>query len=207
MRGTSLILALVLASTAPGAPALAEPPASAKTIAGYVERIRLLPWNHEVKAKLDTGAETSSLHATDIKRTKVAGRSWVRFTAVLDSESGPRRVVVERPLVRRVRIKSARSGSFDHRYSVELELCFDGRRHQAEFTLADRDDMLYPVLLGRRFLAGVAVVDSGEVFLTRSTCSDEPASKKSRKSKKSQKPQASTDKPSPQPSSQETLVR
>jgi hypothetical protein len=166
--GAGLIALAALA--APVRPASADAQPHGKIIAGYVEKLVLEPWGVTAMAKLDTGAQTSSVHARDIERFTRDGSRWVRFTMILDTSDGLRRIPAERPVVRRVRIKTAKDGEYDHRYSVHLDLCFDGRRQRAEFTLADRDDMLYPVLLGRRFLENVAVVDPSETFLVRSGC-------------------------------------
>jgi hypothetical protein len=62
----------------------------------------------------------------------------------------------------------------DHRLTVNLEVCANGQRRTAEFTLANRAELLYPVLLGRRFMESFLVVDSSESFLTKAVC-DEPA--------------------------------
>lgn len=143
-----------------------------KVIAGWVEKITLLPWGDVVKAKLDTGAMTSSIHSTNVERFVRDKVKWVRFDVEYDTDKGRKQIKnVERPLSRRVLVKQV--GDNDHRLAVELDVCVNGQRRTAEFTLADRTDLLYPVLLGRRFLDSFLVVDSSETFLTKSTC-DEP---------------------------------
>lgn len=170
-----LLAVLLTASLACGADPVAAGTKSphGKIIAGYVERITLLPWNEVVKAKLDTGAATSSIHARKIERFKKDGKSWVRFEAVLETADGIKTYPVERPLARRVLIKSARDDN-DPRLAVDLEFCFNGQRQHAQFTLADRDDLLYPVLLGRAFLRGIAVVDPETTFATKIACDVPP---------------------------------
>lgn len=166
-----MALAVVLLATAP---AHASSKTHGKVIAGWVEKITLLPWDVMVKAKLDTGALTSSLHATDVERFTREDEKWVRFKLAIDPVAGePAMVTVERPLVRRVAIKGAEKDP-DSRLVVELSLCMNGRRHETDFSLADRSVLIYPVLLGRRFLEDVALVDAGETFLTKATC-DLPA--------------------------------
>ena len=143
-----------------------------KVIAGWVEKVTLEPWGLAVKAKLDTGALTSSIHATDIERFRREGRHWVRFQLELEVEGKAKRLPLERRLARRVLIKDP-GGKAEPRVSVNLELCVNGQRHTAEFTLADRKDMVYPVLLGRRFLEERFVVDPAKTFLIKATC-DQP---------------------------------
>jgi hypothetical protein len=146
---------------------------SSKQIAGWVERITLLPSNTLALAKLDTGAKTSSIHAEDIERFEREGRAWVRYTLVLkEAKTKSHRIASESPLVRKVYIKDHQSQP-DARPVVELEFCMDGRRHRAPFSLVDRGAFLYSVLLGREFLGGLFVVDPEVTFLTGASCEPE----------------------------------
>jgi len=143
--------------------------AKAKVIAGWLELIDIPAAKRVVKAKLDSGAKTSSIHATNIEEFKRDGKNWVRFNLPA-STKGDKPVTLERRRVRRVRIKD-HDDPAARRPVVALEICLDGQRYKPQFTLADRGNFLYPVLLGRRFLAGVAVIDPAEKYLTSSTCS------------------------------------
>ncbi len=141
-----------------------------KVIAGWVEKVSFGENETIVKAKLDTGAKTSSIHAEGIRKFKKEDEHWVAFTLVLEDKDGElHRLDLEAPRSRRVRIKN-HDGDYDRRVVVELDFCFDGRSHVAEFTLADRTEFIYPVLLGREFLDRVAVVDPGATFLTKALC-------------------------------------
>lgn len=160
-------------------PARAERPQGAKTreagkqIAGWVERITLLPSRTIALAKLDTGAKTSSIYAEDIERFVRGGRAYVRYTLVVkESKTAVHRLERESPVVRKVYIKDHDKQS-DARPVVELEFCMDGRRHSARFSLVDRGAFLYSVLLGREFLAGSYVVDPETTFLTGASCGPE----------------------------------
>jgi len=51
---------------------------------GWLERVRLQPWDIVVKAKLDTGAKTAAIHATDLEYFDKEGKPWVRFKLSLD---------------------------------------------------------------------------------------------------------------------------
>ncbi len=148
------------------APAVADPPEQ-RDLVGWVERVYLADVGFELKAKLDTGAETSSLDAVDIRRFRRRGESWVRFT-VEDPESGDE-VRLERPLVRRVWIKRHGAES-QRRPVVELTFCLGEHERQVEFSLIDRSHFIYPVLLGRSALAGIAVVDPHETFIHDPDC-------------------------------------
>ncbi len=141
-----------------------------KVIAGWVEKVSLVEPSVTLKAKLDTGAKTSSVHASNIEQFERDGKRWMRFDLVLtDVNDEQHTVQMERPKARRVAIKHT-DGEYDRRAVVELDFCFDGRRHSAEFTLADRADYIYDMLLGREFLEGIAVIDPEVTFLTQASC-------------------------------------
>jgi len=132
-----------------------------KLVMGWLETIYLQPGNLRVTAKLDTGAKTSSVHASNIEHFVKAGSPWVRFLFSPDKDSET--VKVERPLIRTAIIKERIAGS-SKRDVVALAFCKNGKNYETEFTLNDRSNFNYPVLLGRSFLAGVALVDSSSTF-------------------------------------------
>lgn len=144
--------------------------ASALEIFGWVERVEVMDGQLSLKAKLDTGAATSSLDATDIERFRKDGKRWVRFT-ITDPESDEK-IELERPLVRNVRI-IRHSGNHQRRAVVELPLCFGPFYREVEFSLIDRSNFIYPVLLGRSALEGHALIDSGETFINYPDCAAE----------------------------------
>ena len=163
---TLLLLALTGSNTA-----LADSRTPGKVIAGWVEKVTMQPWDIVVSAKLDTGALTSSIYAVDVERVDRDGERWGRFTLVLeDADDEVHRSETEAPLARSVRIKDHDDPS-SRRAVVELALCFDGRKRSTQFSLADRGSFIYPVLLGRRFLEDIAVVDPAATFMTQAECS------------------------------------
>lgn len=143
----------------------------ARVIAGRVEKIRIENQPYDVKAKLDTGAKTSSIYATNVEPFKKDGKRWARFTLHLnDSKGNTYKLDLEKPRARKANIKN-HDGQHDKRYVVELDICFNGRQYSTEFTLADRNEYIYGVLLGREFLKQTAIVDANKTFLTLSACS------------------------------------
>ena len=142
----------------------------ARIIAGWVEKVRINNYDFEVKAKLDTGARTSSIHASNIKSFKKDGKQWVSFTLILeDSKDNLHEIHIEKPRSRRTNIKN-HDGQHDKRYVIDLDICFNGRAYTTEFTLADRTEYIYDILLGRQFLKKVAIVDPKSIFLTTPKC-------------------------------------
>ncbi len=141
-----------------------------KITSGWVEKIRLLPSQDILKAKLDTGAKTSSINARDIRRFKRDGDKWASFELHYKTADGELKSFrLERPIARNIRVKE-HDRENARRPVVELDFCFNGRAHRTQFSLVDRSKFVYPVLLGRRFLSGVAVIDPARTFLTAAHC-------------------------------------
>lgn len=142
-----------------------------KTVAGWVEYVTLLPSAHLVKAKLDTGANTSSINAHDIENFRRDGKRWVRFTLKYEDRNDiHHQIQLERRVVRRIKVKE-HEGEHNSRPVVSLPLCFNGQPTEAQFSLVDRSRFIYPVLLGRRFLKHHAIVDPASTFRIRKACS------------------------------------
>ncbi len=135
-----------------------------KAILGRVEYAWLEDVNQYLKARIDTGAKSSSLNATKIQRFERDGDRWVRFdVAMSDSEV----VTVEAPLVRHVRIRQASIDELERRPVVKLHIRLGEIDEETEFTLSDRRNMLYPILLGRSFLRDIVMVDVAKKFTRR----------------------------------------
>ncbi|MBA54164.1 MAG: hypothetical protein CMK89_06900 [Pseudomonadales bacterium] len=148
-----------------------------KLILGWIENIYLQPSGMKTKAKLDTGAKTSSIHAKNIEHFEKDGEPWVRFQFASNTKlkeekytngKSKKVVTLEAPITRRALIKRHKHTSLE-RPVVELPFTIAGVEYTAEFTLTDRSKFLYPVLLGRRFLKHVAIVDPGNTFLKTRT--------------------------------------
>jgi len=169
-RRRSIAGLALLALSAPGVAADGDK-ISNKQIYGWVERAVVSTEHVQMKAKLDTGAMTSSLHAVNIHRFKRDGTRMVRFD-IEDPESGVR-LTMERPLSRKVRIKESDTGEYSQRPVVDLWLCIGDIGKTVEVNLVDRSHFIYPLLVGRNFLAGAVLVDSDDTF-TRSPSCDMP---------------------------------
>lgn len=139
-------------------------PDQGKTIFGFVERVTISDTGFSVKARLDTGAATSSLDAHNIHRFRRGERRYVRFD-VVDPET-EEFVTLERPLVRNVLIRQ-HSGPPMRRPVVKMTVCVGHVVRKVEISLTPRSEFLYPMLIGRSAMRGVIVVDP-EVSLTTS---------------------------------------
>ncbi|MBF8221624.1 MULTISPECIES: ATP-dependent zinc protease family protein [Halomonadaceae] len=138
-----------------------------KQVLGRSEWIGLPEVGTYLKARVDSGANTSSLSAREITPFERDGQNWVRFKLGLTEDDvvvdGIRNAWIEAPVERRVRILQA-AGS-ESRPVVSLVMTLGPIRQPVEFTLNDRSHLNYPVLLGRRFMMDIAVIDVAETYL------------------------------------------
>jgi hypothetical protein len=148
-------------------PAGAGPSARDLIILGWVESVYLTDPGVRLKAKLDSGAETSSLDARIIKKFRQHGKRWVRF-ALADPASGEEYVLV-RERVRTIGVVQ-HEGSNQLRPTVMLQVCVADRLLDIEFSLVDRSEFSYRLLLGRRALKTFALIDPGNTYLTQPRC-------------------------------------
>ncbi len=138
-----------------------------KHIFGWVENVGFADFEFELKAKLDTGAATSSLDARNVRRFKRGKKRYVSFT-VIDRKTGEE-VNLELNYVRTVRIK--RHGMDNQRRPIVfITVCLGTLTREVEVTLTDRSEFLYPVLLGRSFLEGYTIVDPSLTFTNKPQC-------------------------------------
>lgn len=132
-----------------------------KLMLGAAEWVWLKAAGKPLRARIDTGASTSSLSSANIEAFERDGKNWVRFQLI---EEGSPSIAVESRLLRTVKIRQASMEKGERRYVVRLPLQLGEFIEEAEFTLADRANMRYPILLGREFLRDVAVVDVSKKY-------------------------------------------
>jgi len=140
-------------------------PAEVATVVGWREWVGLPGMGVEwVKAKVDTGARTSSLHAFDQVVEERDGQAWVRFSVHpwQGSDEDPVEVVLPLHDVREVR---SSSGHAEQRHVVLTDLALGGRVVPVELTLSRRDDMGFRMLVGREALRQGFHVDPGASYL------------------------------------------
>jgi hypothetical protein len=139
--------------------------------AGWLQSVRLEPYRVRVTAKLDTGAKSSAIHATDIERFERGGVERVRFSLFTEhTEQGGDKLTYDLPIQGKVRIKRSPGKPPEERITVRLSFCIAGEVMDAEFSLDNRANLNYPVLLGREFLREHFIVNSAETFLLSYDC-------------------------------------
>ena len=140
--------------------------AHGKVILGEEEWVWLDSIQSFFKARVDTGATTSSLNAIDIQIFERDGKEWARFNLKhASSENRQEAEVIEAPVVRWVKVRQSSSEQAERRPVVEAWVKLGQLHEKAQFTLADRSQMTYPVLLGREFFKDIALVDVGKRFV------------------------------------------
>lgn len=135
---------------------------SQPAIIGWREWVRLpdLAPDDAIKAKIDTGARTSAIHAWDIERLDRDGEPWVRFSLHPRQRDDTHVVLAEAPLLEEREVRSS-NGETELRCVVSTTVELGGRSWPIELTLTKRDQMGFRMLLGRTAMAGHLLVDPG----------------------------------------------
>lgn len=136
-----------------------------KFVIGEVENFFLADPKLVYKARIDSGAETSSIGARNITRFERDGSNWVRFDVpVPDSEEY---TTLEKEISRHVKVIQANTDEAERRVVVELQFTIGDHQQKAEFTLADRSNLTYQALIGRNILRDVMLIDVGKEHATQ----------------------------------------
>jgi hypothetical protein len=148
---------------------LKEPKRKDRVVVGWREWLSL-PELHvmQIKAKVDTGARTSALHAEDIRYVRRRGGTLVQFVVTTEQEGTLVRTVAIAPLLDERKVRSS-NGTAELRPVIETRVRLGEREWSIEVTLTRRDMMGFPMLLGRQAVKGHAVVDPGRSFLNGKT--------------------------------------
>ena len=116
-----------------------------------------------IKAKIDTGARTSAIHAFDMEELERDGARWVRYRIHPWQKSDDDAVEVESEVVDQRVVRSS-NGQEEERLVVVHDVRLAGRVVPAEVTLSRRDEMGFRMLIGRQALAQGFVVDAGTSY-------------------------------------------
>ncbi|MGO2932910.1 ATP-dependent zinc protease family protein [Microbacterium sp.] len=135
------------------------------TLTGWREWVSLpdagVDW---IKAKIDTGARTSSLHAFDVVEFEREGEAWVRFRVNPWQDTNADATIVECPIHDRRAVRSS-SGHAQERLVVLLAIRLVDQLIVSEVTLSKRDEMGFRMLIGREALRRGFIVDPARSFL------------------------------------------
>ena len=141
--------------------------ADTKQVSGWVEQVTVDNPEFVLRAKIDTGARHSSMHAKDYRIFSKQGKDWVSFR--IENKKGDTQII-EKPIKRITNIKQKGGRPSRERPVIVLGICLGNVYKEEEVNLADRANFNYPMLIGRSFLAGSFVVESEVEFVTSPTC-------------------------------------
>lgn len=118
----------------------------------------------KIKAKVDTGARSSAIHAFELDPYKKNGENWIMFA--IHPEQNNTDIVIEchAPIKDR-RIVSDSGGHKQHRYVIETPLVIGQSIITAEVTLTNRDSMMFRMLLGRTAIRDHYLIAADQSFL------------------------------------------
>jgi len=136
-----------------------------KTVIGWREWVQLPELGvFETKAKVDTGADSSSLHAFNVERFEKDGIDYVRFEVHPKQRSRKPTIQCEAPLAMDKKVKNP-GGRSELRPVIRTRIVVAGVELDALVNLTSRDEMGFRMLLGRRTVRSKFVIDPGRSYL------------------------------------------
>jgi hypothetical protein len=140
-------------------------PKPTKPIIGWREYVALPDLKvPAIKAKIDTGARSSSLHAFEIERFRTGGVEMVRFTVHPRQRRRASTAPVEMPLLTEKLVRNP-GGREEVRPVIRTMVVWNGISFEADLNLTRRDEMGFRMLLGRQAIRRRFLVDPGRSFL------------------------------------------
>ena len=137
-----------------------------RQVIGWLEMVAVNNSRHPVEAKIDTGADNSSLNAVNQKIFERDDQPWVKFNLV--TRSG-KIIDFEKPIIKKTRIKM-KDGKTQMRNVIEIDVCIGTVKKKIQVNLVDRSHFKYQMLIGRSFLINDFLVDSAETFTMKPAC-------------------------------------
>ena len=132
---------------------------------GWREWVRLTDLGvAAIKAKIDTGARTSALHAFSIEPFRKSGNLWVRFEVHPMQRSSAVKIKCAARAVDERAVRNS-GGQVERRYIIETRITLGDRSWPIELALTNRDQMGFRMLLGRTALEGRALIEPGRSYL------------------------------------------
>lgn len=140
-------------------------PETEKRIIGWREWVAIPDLGiHQIKAKVDTGARTSALHAEEIRIMKKGSKRFVRFKIRPFQRNAKIEIEARAPLVEKRQVRSS-SGHETIRPVILIPVLLAGEMQSIEVTLVNRDMMGFRMLLGREAIRGRFIVDPARSFI------------------------------------------
>ncbi len=118
-----------------------------------------------IKAKIDTGARTSALHAFDVRLVEDNDKKLVKFCIHPEQKNLDKVIECEAALLDEREVKDS-GGHSENRYVIETDILIGSKLHTVEVTLTNRDSMGFRMLIGRTTMKGHYLVDPGKSYVT-----------------------------------------
>ena len=118
-----------------------------------------------IDVKIDSGAYTSSIHCTKIEEIKTKGEPFLQFT-LLDPEHpfyNHKEFISKNYSSKKVK---SSNGVAEMRFMIQTEIIIFNKKFPIHFTLSERRDMKFPILLGRKFLNKKFMIDTLKINLS-----------------------------------------
>lgn len=120
----------------------------------------------KIKAKVDTGARTSALHAFDVNLVEEDGKKIVYFRLHPKQRDTQTEVECRAPLLDKRKVRDS-GGHSEWRYVIQTSMKMGSEIHKIEMTLTNRDSMGFRMLIGRTAMRGHYLVDPGKSYLMK----------------------------------------
>lgn len=129
---------------------------------GQVENVFFVKEKATFAARIDTGADTSSLGIYNLTKFERDGKKWVKFSLQAEKEAK----IFEYPIYDTVKIKQQSNMKAEERLEIKISIKVGSEEYRNQiFNLADRSHLEFQVLIGRNFLKDIAVVDVSHKYL------------------------------------------
>lgn len=136
-----------------------------KILVGAKEKLTLPDLDLHLLARIDTGAQTSALHVERLHVVKKEKKRWVYFDVIpQQAPQSPTDYQFCLPVLAMRKVKSS-NGEVQSRPVIKTTLVMQNHRWSIEITLSNREQMTYPMLLGREAMGKRILVSPGECFL------------------------------------------
>ncbi len=149
----------------PASLAQAEPEAE-QVLVGWVEKVSVNDHDFALHAKIDSGADNTSINTVNPEYYEKDGQRWVKFKVTNDEG---KTLVIDKPIVRTTKIKT-KDGGRQKRDVIELDLCLGKIKKTVRVSLVDRSHFKYQLLVGRSYLRPEFLIDSGRRYLVEPDC-------------------------------------